>query len=70
VNVASLDRFEPGSRVDAAALAQARLIDDVNEPVKILGNGQLTKKLTVVAQKFSSAATEKIAAAGGTVERT
>ena len=69
VNVASLEKFQAGSRVDAAALAQAGLIDDADKAVKILGNGELTRKLTVVADKFSSLAAEKIAKAGGAVEQ-
>ncbi|MHC4981789.1 MAG: 50S ribosomal protein L15 [Planctomycetota bacterium] len=68
VNVASLERFSSGSRVDAAALAEAGLIDDADKAVKILGNGQLTKKLTVVADKFSSPAVEKVTKAGGSVQ--
>jgi len=69
VNVASLERFEDGARVDAVALVAARLIKDAAEPVKILGHGEIRKKLTVVADKFSAAAAEKIAQAGGAVER-
>ena len=69
VNVAALERFEDGTRVDAAALAAERLIDGDAAPVKILGNGELTKKLTVVAAKFSISAAEKIAKAGGAVEQ-
>ena len=69
VNVSLLEQFDADSRVDAAALAEARLIDDPARPVKILGNGELTKKLTVAANKFSSSAAEKIAKAGGSVEQ-
>jgi len=69
VNVGSLERFDEADRVDAAALAQARLISDPDKPVKILGNGDLTKKLTVVAAKFSAVAAEKIQKAGGTTEQ-
>jgi len=68
VNVSQLERFESGSRVDAEALARARLIADVGGPVKVLGNGELGKKLTVAASKFSAAAAKKIAEAGGSVE--
>jgi large subunit ribosomal protein L15 len=68
VNVSALERFEDGSRVDAAALAAARLIHDADKPVRILGNGELTKKLTVVAAGFSASAAEKIKKAGGTTE--
>ena len=69
VNVASLERFDDSARVDAAALGKARLIGDADKPVKILGNGKLTKKLTVVAEKFSAVAAKKIQKAGGTIER-
>ena len=70
VNVASLDqRFEAGSRVDAEALKAARLIQDAAKPVKVLGRGELSKKLTVVADKFSASAAEKIAKAGGAAEQ-
>jgi len=69
VNVGSLERFDDGAQVDAAALAEARLIEDAGKPVKVLGKGEITKKLTVVATKFSSAAAEKITKAGGTVQQ-
>jgi len=69
VNVASLELFEDGAKVDAKALAEARLIGDRSKPVKVLGNGELTKKLTVVASKFSASAAEKISQAGGTAEQ-
>jgi large subunit ribosomal protein L15 len=69
VNVAALEeRFEADSRVDAEALKAARLIDDAAKPVKVLGRGELSKKLTVVADKFSASAAEKIAKAGGAAE--
>ncbi len=68
VNVASLETFDDGAQVDAAALAGARLIGDPTKPVKVLGDGELTKKLKVVASKFSAVAAEKITTAGGSVE--
>jgi large subunit ribosomal protein L15 len=69
VNLAGLEEsFDDGARVDAAALVDAKLIDNTAMAVKILGNGELKKKLTVVANKFSASAAEKIAQAGGTVE--
>ena len=69
VNLADLDaKFEDGARVDAATLLEARLISDATSNIKVLGNGELTKKLTVVANKFSKSAAEKIAKAGGSVE--
>lgn len=69
VNVDDLERFEAGTRVDAAALLKARLIADLAQPVKVLGRGELTRQLTVVAAKFSATAAEKIAKVGGTVEK-
>lgn len=68
VNVSALERFDAGQRVDAEALVAVRLIRDAEKPVKVLGNGELTKKLTVVAAKFSKSAAEKIAKAGGTAQ--
>lgn len=68
VNVSDLERFDAGTKVDAAVLAQAKLIGDSKKPVKILGTGELTKSLTIVAGKFSATAAEKIAKAGGTVQ--
>ncbi len=69
VNVALLEKFEDGSRIDAQTLQAARMIQDAAKPVKVLGNGELKKKLTVVASKFSASATEKITKAGGSVEQ-
>jgi len=69
VNVASLETFKDGARVDGMVLQDARLIEDAVKPVKVLGSGELTKKLTVVASRFSAAAAEKITKAGGTVEQ-
>ncbi len=68
VNVRDLDAFEAGATVDPAALEQRGLIARERDGVKILGDGELTKALTVKAQKFSKSAAEKIQAAGGTVE--
>jgi large subunit ribosomal protein L15 len=69
VNVSDLQEpFEDGARVDAAALAAAGLIDDAAKAVKILGNGQLSKKLSVAATKFTASAAAKIQQAGGTTE--
>ena len=69
VNVAALERFKNGSKVNPQALLTERLIEDAARPVKVLGNGQLTKKLTVTAAAFSASAEEKITKAGGVVER-
>ena len=69
VNLAEIEaRFEDGSRVDAPSLVQAGVINDTDKPVKVLANGELTKKITVAVAKCSAAAAEKIAKAGGTVE--
>ncbi len=68
VNVGDLERFDSGTEVTAQLLKEQRLIRKVTDGVKILGNGELTKKLTVKAAKFTKTAAEKIAAAGGTAE--
>jgi large subunit ribosomal protein L15 len=69
VNVSTLaERFEAGATVDAEALVAARLLDDVNEPFKVLGRGELAHALTVKAPRFSQSAKDAIAAAGGSFE--
>ena len=68
VNVSDLDRFENGAVVDLAALLDARIVRKELDGLKVLGNGELQKKLTVKAAKFSAAAKAKIEAAGGSVE--
>jgi len=68
VNVQSLGRFDAGSVVDPAALANAGLIAHAHDLVKILGVGELDRALTVKAQGFSESAKAKIAAAGGQAE--
>ena len=68
VNIEALNRFEDGAVIDTAALCEAGLISRVNDGVKILGNGELTKKLTVKAAVFSNSAKEKIEAVGGKTE--
>ena len=68
VNVAALDAFEDGAVVDAAALIEKGLIKKEYDGVKVLGNGELTKKLTVKATAFSATAKDKIVAAGGKYE--
>lgn len=66
VNVASLEeKYEANGHVTPQSLHEAGLIRNVRMPVKVLGQGELTKKLTVDAAKFSKSAVEKIAAAGG-----
>jgi large subunit ribosomal protein L15 len=70
VNVGALDeRFDAGADVTLEALKDAGLISKLSLDVKILGEGELTKKLSVTAQSFSRSAIEKIEAAGGTVTR-
>jgi large subunit ribosomal protein L15 len=69
VNVSDLERFNDGDRVDVTVLADRKLVRPAGGPVKVLGGGSLGKKLTVVADAFSKGAQEKIAAAGGSVER-
>ena len=68
VNVEDLNRFADGSTVDLDTLLAARVIRKPYDGLKVLGNGELKKKLNVKASKFSSAAKEKIEAAGGTTE--
>lgn len=68
VNIKALDaRFDDGAEVNPDMLVKAGLIRNSSEPVKVLGEGELTKKLTVTAAKFSESAKSKITAAGGTV---
>ncbi len=66
VNVAALERFDAGATVSPEALREAGILKHLREPVKVLGNGDLTKKLTVSAHRFSESAKAKIEAAGGT----
>ena len=65
VDVTKLEKFENGAVVDIQALLDAGIISDVYDGVKVIGNGELTKKLTVKAKKFSASAKEKIEKAGG-----
>ena len=68
INVKSLNIFNDGDVVDSAALLNAGVIDVLNDGVKVLGEGELTKKLTVCAKVFSASAKEKIEAVGGKTE--
>ena len=68
VNVSALNKFEDGAVVDAAALLESRILSKCVYGVKILGNGEITKKLTVKANAFSESAKAKIEAAGGKAE--
>jgi large subunit ribosomal protein L15 len=65
VNVSDLARFDDGTTVDSSALVEAGLVPNERLPVKILGNGELSKRLTVIAGWFSRSAHEKITTAGG-----
>ncbi len=68
VNVSDLEKFVDGTVVDAELLKASGLIKKVNDGVKILGNGELSKNLTVKAAAFSASAKEKIEKAGGKAE--
>ncbi len=68
VNVSALEVFEDGATVDAAALKEKGIIKTADKAVKVLGNGKLTKKLTVKLNAFSASAAEKINSAGGKAE--
>lgn len=68
VNVGDLSVLEDGTVVNPESLYEMGVLRHRDEKVKILGDGELTRKLTVQAHKFSKSAAEKIAAAGGTVE--
>ena len=68
VNLEALNRFEEGARVDEAALRAVGLANGRSHGVKILGDGELTKKLTVSAHSFSASAKAKIEAKGGSCE--
>jgi len=67
VNVEALNRFEPGTVVDLAMLSDSGLVRG-DRPIKVLGNGELNRALTIKAHKFSETAKAKIEAAGGTIE--
>lgn len=67
VNVGDLERFDAGTEVDEAALRDARLVQKRESRIKVLGNGELGKALTVSAHAFSKSALEKIEKAGGKV---
>ena len=68
INVSALERFENGATVDVAALREAGVVKNSFDGVKILGNGELTKKLNVKVDAFSASAKEKIEALGGVAE--
>ena len=68
VNVNDLDVFEAGTKIDLAALVDAGLVAKKYKLVKVLGNGEISKSLTVAVDKLSESARKKIEAAGGTIE--
>ena len=68
VNVEALNAFEDGAIIDLEALMAKKIVRKANDGLKVLGNGELTKKVTVKAAVFSASAKEKIEAAGGKIE--
>ena len=68
VNVSQLERFEDGATIGVEQLSNAGLISSCKDKIKILGDGELTKRLRVVANKFSKTAEQKIVASGGTAK--
>ena len=68
VNLGDLERFEAGTTVSPELLVASGVVTDLKDGIKILGDGALTKKLTVQAQHFSRSAQDRIAALGGTVQ--
>ena len=67
INVEKLEAFDNGTEVTLETVLQAGLVSQNTALLKVLGNGELTKSLTVRAQKFSKSAADKITSAGGTV---
>lgn len=68
INVSDLNKIEAGTTVTGETLIKARIIRDVRDGLKVLGDGEISKSLTVQATKFSKTAIEKIQAAGGNVQ--
>ena len=68
INVSDLNKFTDGTVVDTELLVAAGLVKKINDGVKVLGNGELTAKVTVKAAKFTKSAIEKIEKAGGKAE--
>ncbi len=68
INVSALEKFEDGAAVDAEALKSAGVISKIKDGVVIMGRGEITKKLTVKAARFTASAKEKIEKAGGKAE--
>jgi len=67
VNVSDLDRFNDGDEVNVLSLLEKKLIRQKNQPVKLLADGKITKKLTIKVHKVSAAAKDKVLTAGGKV---
>ena len=68
ISLSQLDSFEDGSRITPEELLRREFIHNLNQPVKIVGNGELTKAVTVAAHKFTRSARERIEAVNGRVE--
>ena len=68
INVSALNRFEDGTVVELVMVIEEGVVKNIRDGIRILGNGELTKKLTVQAMGFSKSAEEKIVAAGGKIE--
>jgi large subunit ribosomal protein L15 len=68
INLSALERFEDGATVDVNALVEAGVVKNPRDGVKVLGNGEFTKKLNVKVDAFSASAKERIEALGGTAE--
>ncbi len=68
INVEDLNRFDEGTTVTPALLKEQGIVKDQKDGIKVLGNGEISKNITVQAHKFSKTATEKIEAAGGKAE--
>jgi large subunit ribosomal protein L15 len=68
INISELERFDDGTVVTGELLLEMKMLKKLQDGVSVLGNGTLTKKLTVTAKRFTKSASEKIEAAGGKVE--
>ena len=68
VGLDALNTFDDGDRITPEDLAQRQILRNLNQPVKVVGNGEITKAVTVAAHKFTRSARERIEAAGGRVE--
>lgn len=66
INLSSFDRFEAGATITPETLIEAGILKHLREPIKVLGDGDITKSFTISAHRFSEAAKAKIEAAGGT----